>query len=438
MTANGDISVPLFSIAACLCFSAFFSASETAITSLGHLKAKHMLESDPKAYRHLRLWVSEPGVILTTILVFNNVVNILASALATQLASVYFENAAIGVVTGVMTLLVLIIGEIVPKSFAKTHAEMVAPRALAFVVVMYYLSWPLIRLLSGGAESAIRFLSGGKSTSTPLMTEEELEFIVHEGGRTGIIGDLKKNIIDGAFEFDETRVRQIMTPRPDIIAFDIETSFEDMLAMTIQTGMSRFPVYRGSIDHMRGLVLAKDLLTHLGKKQKLCAADLMRETIFVPESKSTMQAFKDLKKMKNHMAIVIDEYGSTAGVVTMEDILEEFVGDIQDEFDAEPEKITKKADGIFEVAGSMNIEDFWEYFHIDEATLAEGQTGKDIDTLAGWLVLLYGDMPEKGQQVEAVHLEMEVLSVENRRIEKVRVMQKIDPSEEIAVEESSD
>lgn len=411
-------------IVVCIVLSAFFSSAETAITSLGPLKVKHLLDSQGKKVQALKLWLDHPGRVIATILLFNNVVNILASSMTTKVTYKYMESGAVGIATGLTTFLVLVFGEVIPKSFAKTHAERLSIIAMKLVLVFYYLGYPIIRALSGFADKVVTSLSGGQIRDNPLITEEELEFMVSEGEKAGVIEDIKKDIIEGAFDFDETKVREIMTPRTALTAIEAQTPFKEILDLIIRTGHSRLPVYREHVDHIVGLVLAKDLLNYsfaVNDVTPLVAKDLMRECLFAPESKSIMAVFKDLKRTKSHMAIIIDEYGGTAGIVTMEDILEEIVGEIQDEFDAEEAKILKIDQGIYEVSGSLNIEEFFDYFHINQEHLPGGDKELDVDTLAGWFTQLIGQMPQQGQTVEFGPVRMEVVDVQNRRIELVKV-----------------
>lgn len=411
---------PYLVILGCLVLSAFFSAAETAITSLGILKAKHLLDTGGKAASYLKFWILHPGRILTTILIFNTGVNILASSIVTELVYERFQNGAVGIATGITTFLVLVFGEVVPKSFAKAHYEKIAIASLPIVIFTYYVSYPLILLLSGFAEFVIRVASAGR-LHTPLITEEELEFIVSEGEKAGVIGDLKKNIIEGAFDFDETKVREIMTPRTDIKAFAIDTPINVMMEKAVDTGYSRFPVYRNHVDHMVGMVLVKDLLSQTisQKAGSATAKDIMREALFAPESKSIMEVFKDLKRTKSHMAIIIDEYGGTAGLVTMEDILEEIVGEIQDEFDVEEAKIIQVNEQIFDVSGSINLDDFFKFFKLREEDVLEND--QDVDTLAGLITQMIGQLPKVGQSVNVSGLNLEVQEVKHRRIHLVRV-----------------
>lgn len=413
-------------IGLCLVLSAFFSAAETAITSLGTLKAKHLLKTRKRSAQPLKLWITHPGRVLTTILFFNNIVNILASAITTAISIKYFGSQAIGIATGVVTFLVLVFGEIVPKSFAKAYSEVFALFSMRFIVIAYYLGYPFIVGLSSIADWMIRHISRGDS-GPPLITEEEIEFIVSEGEKAGVIEDIKKEIIEGAFDFDETTVKEIMTARTDLVALEKGTSFDEVLRVIIKSGHSRIPIFDGHIDQIVGIVLAKDLLVYSFddkiKPKDLRASDLMRECMFTPETKSIMSAFKDLNRSKNHIAIIIDEYGGTAGIVTMEDIMEEFVGEIQDEFDSERKEVTRKSEGVFEVVGAMNAVDFLEKFHLSPSDIPDQKSIHDVETVSGLVTLLVGQLPRVGQVIQIGKLKLVVLALEKRRVHLVKVEQ---------------
>lgn len=430
---NRADAIALATIAISLIFAAFFSGSETAITALGSLKAKHILEEERRAVRQLNLWLQHPGRVLTTILIFNNIFHVLASAVATEMATRHFQSQGIGIATGAMTFLILILVEIIPKSFAKAHSDRLAVSALKIIYALYLPLIPLVWAFSEFATRVVKLIGGGPSIPLPPITEAELEYLVNVGERAGVLEETKKEMIVGVFEFDETKVRGIMTPRPDVKWLPIDATFDEALALTISSGMSRIPICDTSgIDHVVGILLAKDLLKvardfEAGKRTFNLRA-VMRAPFFVPESKPVMDVFKELKSSKNHIAIVIDEHGGTAGLVTMEDILEEIVGEIQDEYDTEEAEILELEPGIHDVAGSYNIDEFLEYFNLDEAALAE-KPDDSVDTIAGWIVALLGDLPEVGKTVRIGPLNVEVTEVERQRIRRVRVSRIIDRGE---------
>jgi len=412
--------IQLMIIFACLVVSAFFSGSETAITSLGSLKTKHLLEERGEAVGQLKIWLDQPARVLTTILIYNNVVNITASTVAADMALRHFESQALGIATGAVTLLVLVFGEITPKAFAKTNAEPVALVSLRVIRALYYITFPLVWAASELARLFIRWL-GGNQVEAPPITEEELEFLIGVSERAGVLPDLKKEMISGIFEFDETLVREIMTPRTDIAGIDERGSAEEAIKLTLETGHSRIPVYREGIDNIVGIIFAKDLLraSLIDSANGFKITKIMRAPFFTPETRLIMDVFKDLKRTKNHMAIVVDEYGGTAGLVTMEDILEEIVGDIQDEFDTEEADIIEITPGSYDVSGSVNIDEFIEYFDIEDSIAEESR--QDADTIGGWMTVHLGDIPRIGQQMTIGPLTIEIAQVARHRVDRLRV-----------------
>ena len=416
----GDIT-SLLLILGCLVFSAFFSSSETALTSLGALKIKHLIEQS-KRYNTLKYWIDEPGKVLTTILVFNNAVNIFASALTTELATRWFASSAVGIATGITTFMVLIFGEIIPKSFAKVHAERIAVVVMRVIKVFCFGTWPLIWALSKFTDGVLRSLGSEEQKAKPPITEDELEFLVNVGEEHGVIENTKKQMISGVFDFDDKAVREIMTPRPDVVAIDVNESFTAVVDKTITTGISRLPVYEDRIDNVIGIVLAKDLLKASagGRETPTLTRSIMRKPYFVPESNKVIHVFKQFKLNRNQLAVVIDEHGGMAGVVTMEDILEEIVGDIQDEFDTEEEKIKSSSDGTYEVAGAISIDEFTEFFKLPEEVIAK-QLQVEADTLAGLLTQVIHEMPQVGQTVQIGTVTIEITQVDNNRIQRAQV-----------------
>lgn len=413
----------LLLVGVCLVCSAFFSCAETAITSLGVLKVKHLLNSRSKKAAALRFWLNHPARVLTTLLFYNTMVNILASAVTTQLVEKYTESGAVGIATGITTSLILIFGEVIPKSFGKAHAIPIGIFSIKIINYAYYLIYPIIRLLSGISDFFVRSVSGGGGKN-PLITEEEIQFIINEGGKEGVIEELKKEIIEGAFDFDETTVREIMTPRTALTALETTASFQEILEEVNRSGHSRIPIYGDDIDHIVGVVLAKDLLQLMTKGEDttgLSAQKLMRKVLFTPDSKSIMEVFKELQRSKSHITIIIDEYGGTAGIVTMEDILEEFVGEIQDEFDSEKTKIIEKSEFVFEVVGSINFDEFLDHFGVETRELPRDLRDMEVDTLSGAITHMLGELPRVGQKVLLGPLKLEVKEVSHRRIDLVVV-----------------
>lgn len=423
----------LIMILVCILFSMFFSGAETAITALGTLKAKHLLEQGPlKDKKYLSLWINYPSYILTTILVLNNVCNILASSLTTAIAIKYFGNYAVGIATGILTFVILLFGEIIPKSLVKVYSDFLALPLLKIIYYLYFLIYPVVFVFAKIANFIINISNANISSSRVMITEEELEFMIEQGSAVGVIEKIKKDMISSVFEFDEIIVREIMTPRTDVVFLDSNHTIEYALKVFAKSGHSRIPVCESNLDNVIGILFAKDLLAYIGQNHcditQTKVSSIIRSPFFVPESKLIMNVFKDLKRTKNHMAIVIDEYGGTAGIVTMEDILEEIVGDIQDEFDKEEAEIIKISDGIYDVSGTMNIEKFFEFFDVDLSLVDNLESG--VDTMGGLLMQLLGEMPKVGQGTTLGPFSFKVVEIERHRIKRFRVKVELPQNQE--------
>lgn len=416
-------SVSIIGFIICGIVAALFAISETAITSLGTLKAKHLLDTRGDKVSQLNLWLNDPGRVLTTILFYNTAVNIIASAIATEYANRHFDDKAMAIATGFTTFVILIFCEIFPKTLGKVYADVLAVPAVKFIHFVHLLSFPVVWLLSLVNSGLIRLFGINERASAPPITQEELEFLVNVGEKAGVFESTKQDMISGVFEFDEIKVREIMTPRTDIVAIEAKSALREAIKLAYESGHARIPVYEDRIDNIVGILLAKDLLQfaiHPDRQASTKIMMLIRKPYQVPESKLIMDVFKELKRTKNHMAIVIDEYGGTAGLITLEDMLEEIVGEIQDEHDEEEAKVVRVAPEIYDVAGLMNIDEFLDYFHVDRKQFHD-DSSQDAETVAGYMIQAIGDLPRVGQKVTIGSLSCEVAQVSRHRIERVRV-----------------
>lgn len=317
-------------------FSAFFSAAETAFTSLSRLKVSHLIERKIPGARMVKRLKDEPARLLSTILIGNNIVNIAASVLATQIVYNYFAargggsaGLIIGAATGIMTFFILVFGEITPKTTAIRQAERVA---LLFAYPLYLISillTPVAILLTWISAPFVLLLGGHIPEQGPFITEEELKFMISAGEKEGVLEREEKEMISSIFEFGDTLVREVMTPRPDILAVDESESLLAAVDLIRDSGHSRIPVYENNIDNIIGILYAKDLLSARDGKLK----DYMRSALFIPETKKVDELLHQMQANRTHVAIVVDEYGVTSGLVTMEDLIEEIVGEIHDEFE---------------------------------------------------------------------------------------------------------
>lgn len=394
----------------CLFFSGFFSASETALFSLSKIKALHIAK-DGSRTGHLIMTMKENShTLLTTILIGNNIVNIGASALATSIAISYFKSNAVGITTGVMTLLILVFGEIFPKSFAN-HNNILVSRVVIFPLFwMSRLFWPLIFVLN-----FIPRLHGTRGNVQESVTEDELMTMVEVVKEDGEIKEEEKEFITNIFEFDDTSCSEIMTPRADMFVIDIEDGLD--IQETLKTGYSRIPVIEGSIDNIIGILHVKDLFASFLKlaasKDSSACLDvkaIMKKPYFIPESKKLDSLLQAFKAKKNHMAVVVDEHGGVAGIVTLEDVVEEIVGEIMDESDQNAPDIVRLKGNNWLVAGKIDIEDLNREISV---SIPESSS---YDTFSGFFLEQVERIPKPGEFIQLENWTATVKDMDGNRI----------------------
>ncbi len=402
-------------ILVCLLFSAFFSASETALTSLSPLHTEQIIERHPFWGRALRVWHNNPNGVLTTMLLGNTLVNITASALATDLATRVFPSQGIPIAIGAMTFLLLVSGEITPKAFARSYANAMAPvlmvAVLAFHVLFYPITWVIAWFIRG-----LFLLFGGRQRRGERVTEEDIEYIVSLGRRQGTLDKDKEHLLSSIFEFTDTTAREIMVPRTDVIAVAVDSSYEKVVEISLESGFSRIPVYEDSIDKVVGIFYTKNLITPpTRQEQGAFLASRMRPAVFVPESKKISEVLKLFQRERIHMAIVVDEFGGTGGIVTMEDIIEELLGEIQDEFDTEEKRLVKSGDGTYLADARLNVEELEDEFGL---TFPED---RDYESLGGFLMEEAREVPAEGWEHRYQGYRFHVLEADPQRVIKVRI-----------------
>ena len=378
----------LLAIAACLLVSAFFSGTETALTSLNEARVHQLLERHPGA-RSLHLWLTRPAQVLTALLIGNNIVNILSSALATKVATKLFSNQGLGIAVGIMTLLLLIFGEITPKTFAKHNADRLALAAMPLVKMCYYVFFPLVIVLSALARGVVRF-SGGKVTAPDTaVTEQDIEFLIDLGKREGVLEEHEPKMLHSVLDLSETQVRAVMVPRTNMVALPAEIAREELLQVVVEAGYSRVPIFQGSVDSIIGILHLKDLLRELqaGNRDFFDLKALLRPVYYVPESMKINVLLREFQRRKTHIAVVVDEYGGTAGIVAMEDIIEEIVGEIQDEYDVEEKQLKRLADGRYLADARLGVDDLAEILGV------AFPDGEGYETPGGFVTALPGRLP---------------------------------------------
>jgi len=395
--------------------SAFFSGSETAFSTFNRVRMKSRANlGDKRADRALKLADNYTNL-LSTILIGNNIVNILASSLATVLFTDLFGANGVTIATVVMTVLVLIFGEITPKSIAKERAEGMALSLGGPLKAVSVLLTPLNFLFSLWHKLLDRVVKPAEDTG---ITEEELLTIVDEAENEGGLDEHESDLIRSAIEFTDQDVEDILTPRVDVTAVDIDDDFETIEKKFYESGYSRLPVYREGIDSIAGILHEKDFFMHRNEKT---IEEIMGPALFVMPSTKLSVLLRTLQKQKSHMAIVLDEFGGMAGVVTMEDVLEELVGEIWDEHDEVVEEFVEQADGSIRISGGAEIDEMIERFDLPDEY--------ESSTVSGWVAEELGRIPGEGDEFTARGLNVRITQMEGRRILEILVRRAEEPEE---------
>jgi gliding motility-associated protein GldE len=395
--------------------SAFSSASETALTSISRIKVKHLAEEEVVAAKYLEELLEHPNRFLATILFINNLVNIGAASLATVLAANYFRHFAAGIATGITTIIILIYGEITPKSFAVQNAERIALLVAKPIRIACRVLFPVVRIFISISNFFIKILGGKTLKEGPFITEEEIKTIVSVGEEEGVIEEEEREMIHSIFEFGDTITREVMVPRTDMVCVEGNMSLQEVLGLIMLEGHSRIPVYEESVDNILGIVYAKDLLSYLNEgKFNVSLKDLMRQAYFIPETKKVSDLLRELRKKKIHIAIVVDEYGGTAGLVTIEDLLEEIVGEIFDEYDLEETMIETIDENTVLVDARVGIDEINEL-------LAVSLPDCECDTIGGFVFNLFGKVPIEGEKIKFEQLNFTIQKIGGRRIQKILI-----------------
>jgi putative hemolysin len=392
-----------------LCFflvlSGFFSSSETALFSISKVKAIHLAKDGGKTGMLIRKMKEDPHKLLSTILIGNNVVNVGASALMTAVTMKLVASHAVGIATGIMTMLILVFGEIFPKSLATRNNILIAKLVIFPIYYLSVIFTPLIIFLNFIPRIT------GRMRLKPSATEEELLTFVEVVEEEGEIKEEERELIRNIFQFDDTYASEIMTPRADM--FVINADQQPELEIVVKSGFSRFPVIEGDIDHVVGIITIKDLFLHKIISTEPCRIrDIMTEPIFVPEFKKLDSLFHQLKERKQHIAIVVDEHGGVSGLITMEDVIEEIVGDISDETDKVEQLIVKISPDEWKVRGKTDIDE------INEKTPMNIPDSWEFDTFSGYILNTIGKIPEEKEEIQIGRFSVTVNKKVGNRIEE--------------------
>lgn len=399
-----------------LVLSGFFSMSETALMSLSKIRIRHMVEEGVKGSKLVEKLIEDPNRLLGAILIGNNIVNIGASAIATSLAVKIFNGSesAVAVSTAIMTVLVLIFGEITPKSIAKQKSEQVALKVSKPVQFCVAVFKPFVAMFTAISSVFIRLFGGDPKATEPFITEEELKTMVGVSEEEGVLEDVEKEMIFNVFDFADLQVKDVMVQRVDVTAIDVNDGYEDILKVIQEEQFSRIPVYDDTIDDIVGVLNVKDLIIADKRDCKFKVTDYMREPLYTFEFKKITELFNEMKKSRNHMAVVLDEYGGTVGIVTIEDVVEEIVGDIEDEYDKEREMIEVIKEDEYIVEGSARLDDISDLIGVN-------MESEEFDSVGGLVIGELGRIPEAQEEVTIGKIRFVVEEVEKNRIMKVRI-----------------
>jgi len=394
--------------------SGFFSGSETALMALNKLKLKHQAREGKKGALALEKILARPEKLLGTILLGNNLVNVAASALATSLAiNLWGEEWGILYATIIMTLALLIFAEVTPKTFSAYHSEgtsYIIARPMKLIMIMLK---PFVAVVNIFTNAILKVL-GVKKNIGDLFSEEELKTMILIGEESGSIGTKKKEMLHGILELRDISVKDVMVPRLDMFAIDIEDSPTAIKEKILSSPYSRVPVYRGNIEQIEGIILVKDYLKVVASGVEPDIQNIMSPPYFIPETKKIQEQLTDFQRKSVHLAVIIDEFGGIEGLVSMEDLLEEIVGEIWDETDMKTSHIVRHRDGSITVDGKFTIRDLNKILEVD---IPE----EDFNTVAGLMLHSMGSIPSKGDSIEYMNLEIIAATVVGQAVKKVRI-----------------
>lgn len=396
-----------------VCGSAFFSASETALTSLNKIKLRNMAEENVKNADKVQKLIDDPNRLLSSILIGNNLVNNAAAALTTMIAvSLLGGQSGVGAATMAITIIILIFGEITPKTLASQNAEKVSLGVANIISAIVVVSTPVVKVMNLITSGLIKALGGNAAEKAPTITEAELKTMVNVSHEEGVLEVDERRMINNVFDFGDLKAKDVMTPRTDMVCVEDIITYDEIVSIFKEERFSRLPVYHESVDNIVGILYVKDIIFIDEKHFKI--TDYMREPFFTYESKPISELFSEMRGNRIRAAIILDEYGGTSGLVTLEDLVEEIVGDIADEYDEQEEEIEVIKEDEFVVDGSTRLEDVNEMIglHLES---------EDFDTIGGYVIGILGSFPDGGEEVETDDIKIVVEEVDKNRIEKLRI-----------------
>lgn len=397
-----------------LLLSAFFSSAETAFTTINRIHIRSLVEAGDKRAKKVAVLLENSGKLLSAVLIGNTIVNISASALATTFVINIFGSASTGIATGILTILVLIFGEITPKTAATIHAEKFALAYATSISFLMFALTPVIIIINKLSLYALKFLRINPDNKKKHMTETELRTIVNVGHEEGIIESEERRIINNLFDFGDSQAKDIMIPRIDMTLASVDSTYDEILDIFRNEKYTRIPIFEDTVDNVIGIINVKDLLL-FENRNTFNIRDILREPYFTYEYKNTSELLAELRKTSNNITVVIDEYGSTVGMITLEDLLEEIVGEIRDEYDEdEHDSIQKINDSEYRLDGSTKLDDLNEFLDLNIES-------EDYDSIGGFIIEKLDRLPFENDYIELPGIKLVVESTSNNRIETVHL-----------------
>ena len=416
MDSSTSNSIQIVLLIILLIGSGFFSASETALMSLSKIKMRHMEEDGVKGAKLVSTLIEDSNRLLTSILIGNNIVNIAATSITTSLFTAMLGAQGVAIATGLMTVLVLIFGEITPKTISANNPEkasLVVAKPIKFFVTILT---PIVWIFNIITKVIFKLFGVDDKGVKPFITEEELKSMVNVSHEEGLLEMEEREIINNVFEFGDMQAKEAMVQRLDIVAIDMEDSYEEIIDLFKTEKLSRMPVYEETIDDIIGILNIKDIIFLSDEEiENFDIKKYMREAFFTYEFKKITQLLEEMKKDKSQMAIVVDEYGGTAGLITIEDLVEVIVGDIEDEYDEEEDEIQVISPNEFLVDGSTKISDVNEILNIELES-------EEFDSIGGYIIGYIRHIPEENEIIEMDNIKFNIESVDKNRIKKIRIM----------------
>ena len=402
--------------------AAFFSAAETALIGMNRIKIIANIKSNHPKAKYLKVWLQDPNKLLATLSICINVVAITASTigafLSIQLADALKMDHSLSaaLVASVITVIIIIFGEVSPKIFAIHNTEKLGLMLIGPVVSIYRLISPLTELFVKISSLTIRFFGGQPSSSIPVISAKDITTVINVGAEAGYIDEQEKAMMSRIMGFNDTVVKQVMVPRTSVAAVDINWDEDRILDLIMESGYSRMPVFKENLDNIGVVIYTKDMLSMIKNRGLIIFHDLIRTPYFVPDTKNVGELLKEFKKGKLHMAIVLDEFGGTAGIISLEDILEEIVGEIQDEYDTEEKEIDDCGGGCYIVKGGMELS------KLNAVPLKlDIPEQESVSTIGGFVTELFGHVPKQGETVKMGSITFTVIKSDERRINRLKI-----------------